>query len=80
MIHFPIAFLLGDVDLDLHAWWRRFPVVARVVAWLFLAGVLTGVLTELAILSSRCAAPADKPNIPYQFRILPQQVASCFVR
>jgi uncharacterized membrane protein len=46
--HLPIAFLLGGVALDLYAWGRGRPDLARAATGLFVAGVLTGVLTAAA--------------------------------
>ncbi|HET6573371.1 MAG TPA: DUF2231 domain-containing protein [Fimbriiglobus sp.] len=48
LTHFPIAFLLGGVVLDLYAWWRGRPGPAQVATGLLIAGLLTGVLTALA--------------------------------
>jgi uncharacterized membrane protein len=42
-VHFPIAFLIGGVALDLYAWWRGRADLARVATGLVAAGVLTGV-------------------------------------
>ena len=47
LVHFPIAFLLGAVVLDIYAWLRGRPP-ARVVRGLLLVGVLTGLLTAAA--------------------------------
>jgi uncharacterized membrane protein len=41
-VHFPIAFLLGGVALDLYAWWRGRVDLARVATGLVAAGVVTG--------------------------------------
>lgn len=46
--HFPIAFLVGGVALDLYAWWRGRPNLNQVATGLLIAGLLTGVLTALA--------------------------------
>jgi uncharacterized membrane protein len=46
--HFPIAFLVGGVALDLYAWWRGRPSLVQVATGLLIAGLLTGVLTALA--------------------------------
>ena len=43
-VHFPIAFLLGAVALDLFAWWRGRTDLARVVTWLIAAGVVSGLV------------------------------------
>lgn len=41
-VHFPIAFLLGAVVLDLYAWWRGRADLARAATWLMAAGVAIG--------------------------------------
>jgi uncharacterized membrane protein len=46
--HFPIAFLVGGVVLDLYAWWRGQPSLAQVATGLLIARILSGVLTVLA--------------------------------
>ena len=46
--HFPIAFLVAGVVLDLYAWRRERPNLAQVASGLLIAGLLTGVLTALA--------------------------------
>ena len=46
--HFPIAFLLGFVALDLFAWWRRRLDLAQIATGLLIAGLLMGVLTAAA--------------------------------
>jgi uncharacterized membrane protein len=43
-VHFPIAFLLGAVALDLYAWWRARADLARTATGLMAAGVITGVV------------------------------------
>lgn len=48
LVHFPIAFLLGGVILDLYAWWRGSPGLVRIATGLLVAGVAAGVLTALA--------------------------------
>jgi uncharacterized membrane protein len=48
LIHFPIAFLLGGVLLDLYAWCRGSATLVRIATGLLIAGVLTGLLTALA--------------------------------
>ncbi|MBI2806704.1 MAG: PQQ-dependent sugar dehydrogenase [Planctomycetes bacterium] len=48
LTHFPIAFLLGFVALDLFAWWRRRLDLAQVATGLLIAGVLSGVLAAFA--------------------------------
>jgi uncharacterized membrane protein len=41
-VHFPVAFLLGGVALDLYAWWRGRADLARVATGLVAAGVVAG--------------------------------------
>ena len=41
-VHFPIAFLLGAVVLDLYAWGRMRADLARTATWLMAAGVVFG--------------------------------------
>jgi uncharacterized membrane protein len=48
LVHFPIAFLLGAVLLDLYAWRRGEPAPARVATGLLLTGVATGALAAAA--------------------------------
>src|SRR5215831_8418680 len=48
LVHFPIAFLIGGVLLDLWAMRRPGSGWSRVATGLLVAGVLTGVLTGLA--------------------------------
>lgn len=48
LVHFPIAFLLGAVALDLYAWWRGEPGLERAATGLLAAGFLTGVAAALA--------------------------------
>lgn len=48
LVHFPLAFLLGGVALDLYGWWRGSPGATRVATGLLVAGVLTGLLTMAA--------------------------------
>jgi uncharacterized membrane protein len=43
-VHFPIAFLLGAVALDVYAWWRGRADLARIATGLMAAGVITGVV------------------------------------
>ena len=43
-VHFPIAFLLGAVALDLYAWRRERADLARTATGLMAAGVITGVV------------------------------------
>lgn len=58
LVHFPIAFLLGGVALDVYAWLRRRPELSRVVSGLLIAGVLTGVLAALTGLVAFFIVPA----------------------
>ena len=46
-VHFPIAFLIGAVALDLYAWWRARPDLARVATGLTAAGVVAGVVAAV---------------------------------
>lgn len=46
--HFPIAFLLGAVALDLFAQWRKRSALVQTATALLIAGVLFGILTALA--------------------------------
>lgn len=43
-VHFPIAFLLGAVVLDLYAWRRGRVALARAATWLIAAGTIFGLL------------------------------------
>ena len=43
-VHFPIAFLVGAVALDLYAWWRGRADLTRTATALIVAGVVTGVV------------------------------------
>ena len=47
-VHFPIAFLLGAVALDLYAWRRGRADLTRVATGLLAAGVITGVVSAAA--------------------------------
>jgi uncharacterized membrane protein len=58
LVHFPIAFLLGGVLLDLFAWWRQRPELARIATGLLLAGTLTGVVAALSGLLAFFTVPA----------------------
>lgn len=44
-VHFPIAFLLGAVALDLYAWWRARADLVRAATGLMAAGVLVGLVS-----------------------------------
>ncbi|MDL5054129.1 DUF2231 domain-containing protein [Oscillatoria laete-virens NRMC-F 0139] len=48
LVHFPIAFLLGAIVLDLYAWVRARNELKRVVYGLLIAGVVSGVVAALA--------------------------------
>lgn len=48
LIHFPIAFLLGGVILDLYAWRHGRLALGQVATGLLITGVLFGVLAALA--------------------------------
>ena len=43
-VHFPIAFLLGAVALDLYAWYRGRIDLAHAATWLIAAGTISGLL------------------------------------
>lgn len=57
-VHFPIAFLVGAVALDLYAWWRGRPDFARVATGLMAAGVATGVVALATGLLAFFTVPA----------------------
>jgi glucose/arabinose dehydrogenase/uncharacterized membrane protein len=42
LVHFPLAFLIGGVLLDMVAWFRPREGLARAATWLLVAGVVTG--------------------------------------
>jgi len=46
--HFPIAFLIGGVILDLYAWWRQQENLQRIATALMLAGIIMGLVTAAA--------------------------------
>jgi uncharacterized membrane protein len=48
ILHFPIAFLLGGVALDLYGWARGSAGAVRAANGLLVAGVLTGLITAAA--------------------------------
>lgn len=48
LAHFPIAFLLGGVALDLYSWLRRRPDLAKVATGMLVVGVLSGILAGFA--------------------------------
>ena len=62
LVHFPIAFLLGGVVLDLYAGWRRRPDLARTAAGLLAAGWLTGIITALAGIVAFATVPGHTPT------------------
>ena len=43
-VHFPIAFLVGAVALDLYAWWKGRAGLARITTGLMAAGAVVGVV------------------------------------
>lgn len=51
-VHFPIAFLVGAVALDLYAWWRGRADHARIATGLMAGCVVAGV----------AAAPRSRPT------------------
>jgi uncharacterized membrane protein len=57
LVHFPIAFLLGAVALDLYAWWRKSQPLGQAAGGLLFAGVLTGILTAGAGLGALYTHP-----------------------
>jgi uncharacterized membrane protein len=57
-VHFPIAFLLGAVALDLYAWRRGRADLARVATGLLVAGVIAGVVAAAAGLLAFFTVPA----------------------
>lgn len=58
LVHFPIAFLLGAVVLDLVAWFRGSVTLTRAAMWLLLAGVATGLLAMAAGVLAFYTVPA----------------------
>lgn len=58
LIHFPIAFLLSAVVLDLYGRWRGTVSVLPVAAGLLVAGVVIGVLAALAGVLAFFTVPA----------------------
>lgn len=77
LTHFPIAFLLCGVLLDLCAWWRKRPDLARISTWLLVVGVVTGVLTALAGLLAFFTVPAhtDQAHRLMYWHLIIQTVA-----
>jgi uncharacterized membrane protein len=59
LVHFPIAFLLGAVVLDLFEWRRDDAALARVATGLFLAGVATAALAAAAGVLAFFTGPAS---------------------
>lgn len=57
LVHFPIAFLLGWLALDLFGWRRGSEATTRTATGLLVAGVLTGVAAALAGLLSFFTVP-----------------------
>jgi uncharacterized membrane protein len=58
LVHFPIAFLLGAVALDLLAWKRRSPNLNQSATWLFIVGVATAVVAVAAGVLAFYTVPA----------------------
>lgn len=58
LTHFPIAFLMAGVVLDVYAWWRGKPSLEQVATGLLVAGFLTGVLAALAGVLAFFTVPA----------------------
>jgi uncharacterized membrane protein len=59
LVHFPIAFLIGAVVVDLYAWRRGDQAPARVATGLLLAGVATGALAAAAGVLAFFTGPAS---------------------
>jgi uncharacterized membrane protein len=59
LVHFPIAFLIGAVLLDLYAWRRGDPASDRVATGLLLAGVATAALAAAAGVLAFYTGPAS---------------------
>jgi uncharacterized membrane protein len=57
-VHFPIAFLVGAVGLDLYAWWRGRTDLARIATGLMAAGVLAGVVAAASGVVAFFTVPA----------------------
>ncbi len=58
LVHFPIAFLLGGIVLDLAAWWRGREGWAQAATGLLIAGVASGVVAAGAGLLAFWTVPA----------------------
>ena len=65
LVHFPIAFLLGAVAVDLWNRWRKTIDLERVATGLLLAGVLSGVATALAGVLAFRTIPAHTAEAHY---------------
>lgn len=61
-VHFPIAFLVGAVALDLYAWWKGRANLARIATGLMAAGVVTGVAAVATGLLAFFTVPAHTPE------------------
>ncbi|MBX9624493.1 MAG: DUF2231 domain-containing protein [Gemmataceae bacterium] len=57
-VHFPIAFLLGAVALDLYAWGRGRTDLAHAATWLIAAGTISGLLAVATGLLAFFTVPA----------------------
>ena len=57
-VHFPIAFLLGAVALDLYAWWRGRADLARTATGLMAAGTVLGLVAAATGLVAFFTVPA----------------------
>ena len=44
LVHFPIAFLLAGVIVDVYGWWRGDPRLVRLATSLLIVGVLADIL------------------------------------
>jgi uncharacterized membrane protein len=58
-VHFPIAFLIGGVVLDIYAWRRGDAATARVATGLLLAGVATAALAAATGVLAFFTGPAS---------------------
>ncbi|HVR85698.1 MAG TPA: DUF2231 domain-containing protein [Planctomycetota bacterium] len=57
LVHFPVAFLLGAVALDLFARWKKREALARAATWLLVWGAGAGWLASMAGLVAWKTAP-----------------------
>ena len=57
-VHFPIAFLLGAVALDLYAWWGGRTDLSRIATGLMAAGVVLGLVALTTGLLAFFTVPA----------------------